>query len=182
MPKYDKQERKELVDKARKMYESGKSVSEITEEIGISWVTMYRWMKEEGVQMRPPAKRNRKKYDLEMLRKLAEQGLNMQEIGEKMGASHTTVGRWLDENNIQINENARRMREKEKRAEETRKQGKAKKKCATCRYRADAVAINGCDYVDLMEHSRGCPIIGCTKYEKGPRIRRKKKKMKLIAG
>lgn len=73
------------------------------------------------------------------------------------------------------------MRKKEKRAEE-RKRGKAKKKCATCRYRADTVAVNGCDYADLMEHSRGCPVIGCTKYEKGPRIRRKSKKMKLTAG
>lgn len=83
MAKYDEQERKELVDKARKMYESGKSVSEITEEIGISWVTMYRWMKEEGVQMRPPVQRNRKKYDLETLRKLAEEGLGPSEIGKR---------------------------------------------------------------------------------------------------
>ena len=44
--------------------------------------------------------------------------------------------------------------------------------CRTCKYRAsDTNSKNGCDYIEIMGHSRGCSVTGCDKYEKGKRIK-----------
>ena len=40
-----------------------------------------------------------------------------------------------------------------------------------CRYRASEYAINGCDYLSITGHSRGCPPCEeCTKFEEGERL------------
>lgn len=43
--------------------------------------------------------------------------------------------------------------------------------CKTCIYRAAPNAVNKCDYILIMKHSRGCPPEECDKYKKGQRIR-----------
>lgn len=51
-----------------------------------------------------------------------------------------------------------------------------RKKCKTCKFRpASALKSNGagCDYCDLVGHSRGCAVEDCDRYEKGNRIERK---------
>lgn len=46
-------------------------------------------------------------------------------------------------------------------------------KCKTCIYRASKSAINGCDYIFIVGHSRGCAVKECDKYVRGQRIVRK---------
>lgn len=43
-------------------------------------------------------------------------------------------------------------------------------KCRTCKYKAQEQAINGCDYISIVGHSRGCSVKDCDKYEKGKRL------------
>lgn len=43
-------------------------------------------------------------------------------------------------------------------------------KCKTCIYRAPVNAVNICDYILIMQHSRGCPVVDCDKYKKGNRV------------
>lgn len=55
-----------------------------------------------------------------------------------------------------------------------------RRKCRTCRYRAawtDMKNGAGCDYIDLVHHSRGCAVEDCDRYVKGKRMERKKKQM-----
>lgn len=37
-------------------------------------------------------------------------------------------------------------------------------------FRAAANAINGCDYILVTKHMRGCPVDECDKYKRGKRI------------
>lgn len=45
------------------------------------------------------------------------------------------------------------------------------KRCSRpCKYRAAITSINGCDYLSITGHSRGCqPGEECTKFEEGER-------------
>lgn len=45
-------------------------------------------------------------------------------------------------------------------------------KCKSCKYRGTNYIGNGCDYIEFIGHSRGCPVEECDKYEKKPRKRR----------
>lgn len=49
-----------------------------------------------------------------------------------------------------------------------------RKKCKTCVYRASPFADNGCDYIIIERHSRGCSPENCDKYKRGPKIRLQK--------
>lgn len=44
--------------------------------------------------------------------------------------------------------------------------------CKSCMFRAAANAINGCDYILVTRHMRGCPAEKCDKYKRGKRITR----------
>lgn len=44
-------------------------------------------------------------------------------------------------------------------------------KCRSCIYKASSTAVNGCDYIVIMKHSRGCSPEECDKYIRGKRIR-----------
>ena len=45
------------------------------------------------------------------------------------------------------------------------------KKCKTCKYRTSESAMNRCDYIFIIGHSRGCdPGDKCTTYKRGNRI------------
>lgn len=46
---------------------------------------------------------------------------------------------------------------------------KMREKCKTCKFRGDG-RLNGCDYILIKGHSRGCKAENCTVYEKGARI------------
>ena len=46
----------------------------------------------------------------------------------------------------------------------------SEKKCKTCKYRAARQELNGCDYILIAGHSRGCPVKECDKYEEGKRV------------
>lgn len=46
-------------------------------------------------------------------------------------------------------------------------------KCKTCMYRAADYYENGCDYILVTGHSRGCPVEECDKYERKARKRKK---------
>lgn len=43
--------------------------------------------------------------------------------------------------------------------------------CKTCRYRGieNGKVTNGCDYIEMEKHSRGCSVEECDKYVKGRR-------------
>ena len=46
-------------------------------------------------------------------------------------------------------------------------------KCETCKYRARGYGIkNGCDYILLKGHSRGCSVEECNKYVEEDRVKR----------
>lgn len=47
------------------------------------------------------------------------------------------------------------------------------KRCRTCKYRAAVSAVNGCDYIELEGHSRGCDVENCDKYARGKRMKRR---------
>ncbi len=51
----------------------------------------------------------------------------------------------------------------------TNKISKNRRKCKTCKYRGENDK-NGCDYIYITGHRRGCPVEECDKYEKGNRI------------
>ena len=51
-------------------------------------------------------------------------------------------------------------------------ENKHRKLCKTCQYRSSTPKLNSCDYIELMEHSRSCPVEDCDKYIKGPRLRK----------
>lgn len=48
-----------------------------------------------------------------------------------------------------------------------------RKKCKTCAYRGNG-RDNGCDFLLITGHSRGCSVRHCNVYKKGPRINAKK--------
>ena len=50
----------------------------------------------------------------------------------------------------------------------------AKRKCGTCRFRQTTPYCGNCNYLSIAGHSRGCPIIGCTRYEKGTPPKKRK--------
>lgn len=44
------------------------------------------------------------------------------------------------------------------------------KKCKSCKYIGQKQAVNGCDYIIIIGHMRGCTVKDCDKYEKGKRM------------
>ena len=61
--------------------------------------------------------------------------------------------------------------EKQKEAARTTATKKPFKKCdRPCKYHAPEMAVNGCDYIQITGHSRGCPAgEECTRFEEGER-------------
>lgn len=47
-------------------------------------------------------------------------------------------------------------------------------KCKTCLYRAREYENNGCNYIEIVGHSRGCSVQECDKYVNAARKRRQK--------
>jgi len=70
----EKTKKQELINKAIKLYESGKSVQEISETVNAGTITIYKWLKLGGVKMRPKGKplgvKNKKNNMLEILKSI----------------------------------------------------------------------------------------------------------------
>lgn len=159
----------------RRMYADGKSTKEIGKAVGISGATVWTWLKEDGVEIRKSGAR--RQYDPDELRKLADEGRTIADIAEQMDASASAVGKWMQEHDIKINLEARAARRQakkkaEKASPEKEKKPEPVKKCKTCIYRSGS-SVYGCNYIGNEGHSRMliCPIIGCTVYKRGKRLK-----------
>ena len=95
----------------------------------------------------------------EKIRKLVEEGYTNREIADRTGIPFGTVGY-----------HAARFRKKEK---EPVVDNSDRHLCKTCKFRSNRPTVNSCDYAGLMNHSRGCKVEECTKYEKGTRMKMK---------
>ena len=45
--------------------------------------------------------------------------------------------------------------------------------CKTCTFQSREKQVNGCDYILIAGHSRGCNVEDCVKYEKGVRLKKR---------
>lgn len=180
MARYTEEQKKELIKIMLGMHGAGNSTREIGEETGVPVRTVRRWLTEYGIKLKHccTGRRKRIEYDRKELEALAEKGLILKEIGEKMGVSASTARVRLEECGIKINMKARKEQEKEKESINRGKQEKPAepvKKCKTCTYRS-ASPNYGCNYSGITGHCRLpiCTVIGCTVYQKGKRIRSRK--------
>lgn len=94
----------------------------------------------------------------EKIWKLVEEGYTNREIADRTGIPFGTVGY-----------HAARFRKKEKEPVDN----SDRHLCKTCKFRSSRPTVNSCDYAGIMNHSRGCKVEECTKYENGERQRMK---------
>lgn len=125
-----------------------------------------------GVSDMPLAGKTKKEAALE----LAVKGMKAPDIARKIGAKYSTVYNWLNPEKCRPKKKSK-MDYGNYRNPDARPGWNAdRKKCKTCKFRpASALKSNGagCDYCDLVGHSRGCAVEDCDRYEKGNRIERK---------
>lgn len=101
-----------------------------------------------------------------LIKSLVEQGLTYREISEQTGIPYGTVSVYGKEFKVKQDPvNAE---------PEDNTDGHL---CKTCKYRGKGV--NGCDYIILEGHSRGCTADRCTVYKKGPRLANAKQALSL---
>lgn len=102
---------------------------------------------------------------------LATQGLGAPEIAKELDVPYSTVYYWLNP------EKCGKKKSAGSRQKPDLKPGwnADREACKTCRYRPDKRMAQrgiGCDYLDLVGHSRGCSVEDCDKYEKGNRVKK----------
>lgn len=135
---------------------------EIAINLGISQGTVSLKIRQYGIKTRDSCKKS--KYNPERMKKYMQQGLTITEIADKMDVSQPTVRNWIRVHDLK----------KFKQAKQS-----SKKLCPTCIYRDVRKYAGGCNYLDRNNHSRGCPVIGCTVYVEGtPPDGRKKRRKK----
>jgi hypothetical protein len=98
------------------------------------------------------------KYDI--VRELTEEGKTSKEIAQITGFKLSTVHQYKTLiNNIK----------KATKIEAVKGHNKDRNLCKTCIYRSREEAVNRCDYILFIGHSRGCDVEDCDKYIKGSR-------------
>lgn len=105
----------------------------------------------------------------EKARQLRDSGMSIREVSEALGRPYQTVYYWVrdikpgsdpEPGSAAAGHNA------------------DKHLCKTCRYRGYG-GMNGCDYMYLVGHSRGCKAEECNKYVKGQRPQKRQVKLTL---
>ena len=138
----------------------GMSQTQIAVELDVTQGTISAKMREYGLKTR--ARKKISNYDPERMKEYMQQGLTDVEIASRMDVCSSTVRNWIR------NHDLKKFR-----------QSPPKKLCPTCIYRDVRKYAGGCNYLDHNNHSRGCPVIGCTVYIKEtPMDGRKKKRRK----
>ena len=61
LPVYEQLEHQGILQRARKLYESGLTLAEVGDRVGFSFETVRRWFAKKGIPRRPPETRNTKK-------------------------------------------------------------------------------------------------------------------------
>ncbi len=120
-----------------------------------------------------PAGKTKKEIALQ----LAEQGMKAPEIAKKIDAKYSTVYNWLNPDKCRPKKKTYEISVDYKNPDACPGWNADRRKCRTCRYRAawtDMKNGAGCDYIDLVHHSRGCAVEDCDRYVKGARMGRKK--------
>ena len=118
-----------------------------------------------------PAEKPKKETALE----LSAQGLGAPEIAKELDVPYSTVYSCLNPEKCGKKKSAG-SRQKPAVQEMTPGWNADREACKTCRYRPDKGMSQrgmGCDYLDLVGHSRGCSVEDCDKYEKGNRMEKK---------
>lgn len=119
-----------------------------------------------------PAGRTKKEIALQ----LAKQGMKAPEIAKKIDAKYSTVYSWLNPDKCRPEKKTEEISVNYKNPDARPGWNADRKKCKTCKYRPpSALKANGagCDYLDLVGHSRGCAVEDCDRYEKGSRINKR---------
>lgn len=99
----------------------------------------------------------------EIIFELADQGKSCKEIRNITGFSLPTIYQYKGAYNKACAKNRKVVKG----------ENKNRTLCRTCIYRARDFGVNVCDYIDIENHSRGCPVEDCDKYVKGARQTRK---------
>ena len=146
---------KELLEK---YVSQGLTQTEIACRLYISQQTVSEHMKIYGIKARTG---KRSACDVELLKKYMLAGMIDEDIAGRFGVSTSTVRNWIRKHDLR-----------------NIKKTAPKKHCETCKYRDIRKSIGGCDYLSQVGHSRGCPVLGCTVYEKGEPIDKRKKRKK----
>lgn len=105
----------------------------------------------------------------EIVRKLAAKGMNSSQIARETGFSPGSVYYYM---------HPEKRRRPEipldyKNPDAYTGWNADRKKCRSCRYRARPEQVNGCDYIEIAKHSRGCDVEDCDRYVRGRRMGRK---------
>lgn len=111
-----------------------------------------------------PAGKTKKEIALE----LASQGKTDAEIAKELKVKYNTVYSWLNPEKCRPKKKTITIDADYKNPDARPRWNADRKKCKTCRYRAREDK-GGCDYIEIMKHSRGCDVEDCDKYKKGNR-------------
>lgn len=99
-----------------------------------------------------------KKTLRQQVMELSEQGLSIREMADRTGAAYQTVWKY-----------AKDLMKEQKEQKPAAGHNKDGHLCPTCQYRGRK-GINGCDYLQVEGHSRGCRVEDCDRYIKGDKL------------
>ena len=113
--------------------------------------------------------------DPEEVREYLRQDMTIKEISERLGVSYQLAYDYVrkkkyDPGYVKGILEKQEQKKTKKRKENSKQRAKRRKKCETCQFRGEANK-NGCDYILIMGHRRGCSPEDCDKYKKGKRIK-----------
>lgn len=105
------------------------------------------------------------KSNKELACELSTQGMSIKEISKELEISYNTVYGWIRKSKGKVTDQNALNADRHL--------------CKTCQYRTGTYDRNnmgaGCDYLELVGHSRGCPVENCNVYVKGSRPKTERK-------